>query len=129
MRRIGSKNTKIEWAVRRMLFAAGYRYRIHPKDLPGKPDIIFRGRKLAIFIHGCFWHQHRACTISHIPKSRSSYWCEKLERNVRRDAEAYKALKMLGWQVLTIWECETADPQALKGRLFTKLGPVKFEQS
>src|SRR3712207_402049 len=93
MRRIKSKDTKVEWTVRRMLFALGYRYRVHPKDLPGKPDVVFRSRKIAIFVHGCFWHQHQGCKVAHVPKSRVSYWREKFERNVQRDAENCRKLQ------------------------------------
>jgi DNA mismatch endonuclease (patch repair protein) len=117
MRRIRSKNTKIEWVVRRLLFALGYRYRLRSSALPGKPDIIFPRRKTAIFVHGCFWHQHPGCKISHLPKSRSDYWKSKLDRNVERDTENTEALKVMGWKVIVIWECETRNLELLASTL------------
>jgi DNA mismatch endonuclease (patch repair protein) len=110
MRRIRSKDTTPELVVRRLVTKLGYRYRLHVKDLPGKPDLTFRGRKRVIFIHGCFWHQHANCRDGRIPGSRPEYWVPKLQRNVERDAGHANALRELGWDVLIVWECETADP-------------------
>ncbi len=107
MRSIRGKNTKPEMTVRRMLTRLGFRYRIHPKGLPGRPDVAFIGSKKAIFVNGCFWHQHDGCRRSHVPKSRQEYWTLKLARNVDRDREHTTALRDLGWQVAVIWECET----------------------
>jgi DNA mismatch endonuclease, patch repair protein len=104
MRSIISKNTKPELIVRRLLTTLGYRYRLHRKDLPGKPDIAFIGRKKAIFVHGCFWHVHVNCPISHIPESE--FWKLKLAKNQNRDLLAITALSTNGWQSLVIWECE-----------------------
>ena len=108
MRAIRNKNTKPELIIRKSLFALGYRYRIHPKHLPGKPDLSFPSKKKAIFVHGCFWHQHAAktCPIRVVPSSNTQYWGPKLLRNAARDREHTAALRKLGWNVLVIWECE-----------------------
>lgn len=97
-----------EMAVRKLLHSLGYRYRLHVKDLPGKPDIVFRPRRKVIFVHGCFWHLHEdpSCKISRTPKSKKSYWVPKLKRNVERDKAAVEALERDGWQVMVVWECE-----------------------
>ncbi|GAB4142597.1 MAG: very short patch repair endonuclease [Sphingomonadales bacterium] len=109
MRAIRSKGMKPEMVVRRLVHSMGYRYRLHRKDLPGKPDLVFGPRRKVIFVHGCFWHQHDdpACKLAHAPKSRLDYWQPKLARNKERDAANLAALEALGWQVLTVWECET----------------------
>ena len=117
MANIRSKGTKPELSVRRMLHAMGYRYRLHPPHLPGKPDIVFPGRRKIIQVHGCFWHQHSDpnCGIVRRPKSNRKYWLPKLERNVVRDAEHYEQLRALGWEVLVVWECEVrADSDLLE---------------
>ena len=108
MRQIRSKDTGPEMAVRRSVHNAGYRYRLHSSDLPGKPDLVFRSRRKAVFVHGCFWHQHPSdqCGDSREPKSRQDYWGPKLARNVVRDTEHLDALTGAGWSVLVIWECE-----------------------
>lgn len=112
MARIKSKDTTPEMAVRRALHAAGLRYRLHTKGLPGKPDLVFPSRRLAVFVHGCFWHAHSdpSCPETHTPKSRTEYWNPKLAGNVARDAKHSAALEAQGWTVLTIWECETQQP-------------------
>jgi DNA mismatch endonuclease, patch repair protein len=117
MRRITAKNTKPELLVRRILYSLGYRYRLHAKDLPGKPDIVFRSRKIAILVHGCFWHQHESCREGRVPNSRREYWVPKLERNNRRDKENLAALSQLGWRILVVWECEAKDLSLLEHRL------------
>lgn len=119
MGRIRSKDTKPEIAVRRLVHAMGYRFRLHRKDLPGKPDLVFPGRRAVIFVHGCFWHQHsaEACLDGRKPKSNTGYWSEKLERNVRRDAVARESLIQAGWTVLTVWECEIRDTARLRERI------------
>jgi DNA mismatch endonuclease (patch repair protein) len=116
MRRIRSRDMKPEMAVRRMVHAMGYRYRLHRRDLPGKPDLVFGPRRAVIFVHGCFWHQHD-CRDGHPPKSNTGYWGEKLRRNVERDAVVQKQLKANGWRVLVVWECEVREPEALKAKL------------
>lgn len=117
MRSIKSSNTKPELAVRRVLTRLGYRYRLHVKTLPGKPDIVFSSRRLAIFVHGCLWHLHEECSLARIPKSRPDYWPAKLARNKLRDAKNREDLKRLGWRSEVIWECETADPTRLEQRV------------
>ena len=105
---IRAKGMKPEMTVRRRLHAAGYRYRLHCRDLPGKPDLVFPGRRKVIFVHGCFWHQHAdpTCKIARRPKSNRDYWMPKLEGNVARDAASRARLRELGWEVHVIWECE-----------------------
>lgn len=124
MRRIRSKDTAPEMMVRRLLHGLGYRYRLHAKDIPGKPDIVFSARRKAIFIHGCFWHQHVACKEGRPPKSNDTYWRPKLERNQRRDQQNLEALTALGWQVLVVWECEVKCEPSLPERLSQFLGPT-----
>lgn len=116
MRRIRSKGMKPEIAVRKLVYAMGYRYRLHERSLPGKPDIVFKGKKKAIFIHGCFWHQHSDsnCRISRIPKSNTDYWNNKLKANVERDSMVLSALNDAGWNVLTIWECQLKNMDSLR---------------
>lgn len=116
MRRIRSKDTKPEIKVRKLIFKMGYRYRLHWKKLPGKPDIVFPGRKKVIFVHGCFWHQHdnRNCNYVHKPKSRLDYWLPKLERNKQRDNENQKEIEDIGWEYLIIWECQINNTDKLR---------------
>ena len=116
MQAVRGKDTGPELTVRRLLHGMGYRYRIHRKDLPGKPDLVFPAQRKAIFVHGCFWHAH-GCRFGQPPKSRLTYWLPKLERNKQRDAENTAQLEALGWKVLTTWECETKDHDALVGKL------------
>jgi DNA mismatch endonuclease (patch repair protein) len=111
MRAIRSKHTKPEILVRRALRAAGFPgYRLHRKDLPGRPDIAFIGRKKAILVHGCFWHGHDCREGSRLPKSRRDYWLPKIAGNLERDIRHVEQLKRVGWEVLTIWDCETGRP-------------------
>lgn len=118
MRRIRSKNTGPELATRQLLRELGFTgYRIHRKDLPGKPDVAFIGRKKAVFIHGCFWHGHDCKEGRRQPNSNQAYWLPKFERNRQRDANHYAELTRLGWNVLTVWECELRDPVELTGKL------------
>jgi len=117
MSRIRSKGMLPEMIVRRLIHAMGYRYRLHQKNLPGNPDLVFSRRRKIIFVHGCFWHQHPGCTDGHFPASNRGYWIPKLERNIRRDQVAVEKLKELGWVVLIVWECETQDRDILSLRL------------
>jgi DNA mismatch endonuclease, patch repair protein len=117
MRSIKGKNTSPELAVRSLMYRMGYRYRIHIKELPGCPDIVFPRRQKVIFVHGCFWHSHRKCKKATIPKSNVSFWTEKLLRNKERDATDRRMLKKLGWQVLTIWQCDLKRPENLQDKL------------
>ena len=106
MARVRSKNSRPELQVRKLVFALGYRYRLHAKDLPGQPDIVFRKRQKVIFVHGCFWHRHRGCALARLPKSNLHFWKPKLDGNKRRDERTQRALKKDGWKVLIIWECQ-----------------------
>ena len=106
MSRIGSKNTKPEIIVRKFLFAEGFRFRIHDKKLPGKPDIVLPKYKTVIFVNGCFWHGHSPCTISHIPKTRSEWWENKIGANIKRDKRNRHTIRKLGWKVVVIYECQ-----------------------
>ena len=108
MAAIRSVNTRPELAVRKYLLSRGYRYRSYYK-LPGKPDIVFIGKKIAVFVHGCFWHRHHDCALARMPKSRLEFWAPKLERNRVRDGQVRRKLRRLGWQSLVIWECELRD--------------------
>ena len=119
MRAIRSKNMKPEMTVRKILHALGFRYRLHAKELPGKPDIVFRKRRKCIFVHGCYWHQHADanCADSRLPKSNLEYWLPKLARNVERDTQHVAALEKAGWGVEIVWECETKDRAQLENRL------------
>jgi len=121
MSRIRAKDTKPEMLVRRLLHSLGYRYRLHTKDLPGKPDIVFRRPKKVILVHGCFWHQHNKCREGRLPGTRQDYWVPKLGRNVNRDREQRESLEAAGWQILVLWECEITDPETLKTRLLAFL--------
>ena len=105
MSKIKGKDTKPEMLVRKFLHANGFRYRLHVKDLPGKPDIVLPKYKTVILIHGCFWHMHKECKYFVVPKSRTDWWMEKLNRNVENDLKSVKALKKLGWKIIFIWEC------------------------
>lgn len=125
MGRVKSKNTKPEMVVRRLLHGLGYRYRLHGKELPGKPDLVFKRRKKAIFVHGCFWHMHPGCSRSKIPEKNREYWERKLHRNRERDRENLEALKGAGWEVHIVWGCELRDKEELARRLSAFLGPTR----
>lgn len=106
MGRVRGKNTRPEMLVRREIHKAGYRYRLHVASLPGKPDLVFTGRRKVIFVHGCFWHMHEGCAAARMPKSRLEFWQTKLLGNRERDKRNIAALNEAGWDVLTLWECE-----------------------
>ena len=106
MSRIRSTNTKPEMRIRKFLFFSGFRYRLHVKTLPGKPDVVLPKYKAVIFVHGCFWHGHEGCRYFVIPKTRSEWWLEKINRNKTNDLRAENALRDMGWKVIHIWECE-----------------------
>ena len=124
MRRVGSKDTGPELAVRRLLTALGLRYRLQRKDLPGAPDIVLPGRRLALFVHGCFWHGHDCKRGARAPKTNEGYWRAKIARNVERDAASLAALAQLGWRAEVIWECDLKSPDALMAKLaeLTRVG-------
>lgn len=117
MRRVKGRDTTPELKVRRALTALGARYRLNRKDLPGSPDVVMPGRRLAIFVHGCFWHGHDCARGSRVPKANREYWTAKVARNVARDQRAAQALLDQGWRVETIWECDLKDAAALNTRL------------
>ncbi len=114
---VKSKNTRPEMLVRRLVHRAGFRYTLHGKDLPGRPDIVFSKRRKVIFINGCFWHGHEQCKLARVPKSNVSFWTEKIQRNRERDSRVQEALHVLGWSVLVIWECEMHNEDALLERV------------
>ena len=112
---ISVKNSLPEMLVRKALFAMGYRYRLHRRDLPGTPDIVMPGRKIAVFVHGCFWHAHQECKYAKTPSTRTEFWTAKLKGNVDRDRRAADKLAEMNWRVLNVWECSTRDPAAAEG--------------
>src|SRR5262245_43501325 len=114
---IKGKNTKPELVVRRLLHAAGYRFRLHRRDLPGRPDIVFSSRRKVILVAGCFWHRHPGCGFAYTPKTRPDFWRAKFDRNVERDHKVVAALDACGWGHLVIWECELADVNLLMIRV------------
>ena len=119
MARVRGRDTKPEMIVRRMLHQMGYRYRLHRRDLPGRPDIVFGKRRKVIFVHGCFWHRHSDsnCKLARLPKSRLEFWSAKLESNRSRDLENHKKLTEAGWRVLVLWECELRDISKLAEKI------------
>ena len=124
MSRVRGRDTKPEVAVRRIVHGMGYRYRLHRKDLPGKPDIVLPRHRAVIFVHGCFWHRHEepSCALARLPKSRLEFWEPKLEANRLRDIRTKQALEAAGWRVLVIWECEVKDPLRISGIVREFLG-------
>jgi DNA mismatch endonuclease (patch repair protein) len=110
---VRSRDTKPEMRVRKALHAAGLRYRLHVRRLPGVPDMVFPSRRVALFVHGCFWHRHSGCSAARLPKSRVEFWESKLTGNASRDIRNQAELEALGWGVLVVWECETRDPDLL----------------
>jgi DNA mismatch endonuclease, patch repair protein len=113
MARIRGKDTQPEMRVRRALWAAGLRYRLHDKSLPGRPDLVFPGRRMVVMVHGCFFHMHEGCANFRLPKTRTDWWAAKLARNRARDAEVRAALEAAGWHVIVVWECETESAECL----------------
>jgi DNA mismatch endonuclease (patch repair protein) len=116
MRKIRSANTGPELTVRKMLHAMGLRFRLHDKSLPGKPDIVLRRKKTAVFVHGCFWHSHK-CSRGRLPKTTSAFWHEKIGGNVKRDRKVRSALRKIGWRTVIVWQCELKDRRRLEARL------------
>lgn len=119
MARIKGKDTRPELTARRLVHGLGYRYRLHRKDLPGKPDMVFPGRRAVIFVHGCFWHRHPDpdCKLARLPKSRLEFWEDKLARNRARDLDVEQRLNESGWRVLILWECELRDLPSVATRV------------
>ncbi len=114
MSRIKGKDTKPEMLVRKFLFSKGYRYRLHDKKLPGKPDIVLPKYKTVIFIHGCFWHGHERCKYFVVPKTRTEWWLEKITTNIKKDSASTRQLKKLGWKIIHIWECNLKPKNHIK---------------
>lgn len=125
MGRVKATNSKPEMQVRRLAHALGYRFRLHVRELPGTPDLIFPRHRKAIFVHGCFWHRHTDCYRATMPKTRADYWQRKFADNVERDARRLRELKGMGWRVLVVWECETNDLPRLRRRLGAFLAGVR----
>lgn len=121
MSRVRDRDTAPELAVRSLVHAMGYRFRLHRTDLPGKPDLVLPRHKKVILVHGCFWHQHPGCSSAKRPQSRRGFWNEKLDKNVERDERIIDQLESQGWGVLVVWECEAADPERLLSKLKTYL--------
>ncbi len=125
MSRIKCKDTAPEMLVRSTLHAMGYRFRLHSRTLPGRPDIVLPKYRVVLFVHGCFWHRH-GCKFSYTPKSRVTFWQTKFNQNVERDRKVFRALKSLGWKVVTLWECEAKSPSHVAERI-QKLLPSREE--
>lgn len=125
MQAIRSVGMKPELIVRKLAHALGHRFRLHRKDLPGKPDLVFGRKRKVIFVHGCFWHLHKNCVDGRMPKSNLGYWKPKLLRNVERDAKHVAALQAAGWKSIIIWECETKDVSKLTRKIARFLGEAR----
>jgi DNA mismatch endonuclease, patch repair protein len=123
MSRVRCKDTQPEWVVRRLVHSLGFRYRLHDRSLPGKPDLVFARLGKVIFVHGCFWHRHGGrCPLTRLPKSRLDFWKSKLDDNRRRDDKNIRLLRAAGWKVLIVWECQLSRADALKARIIRFLG-------
>lgn len=129
MARVGPKDTTPELVVRRLLHRLGYRFRLHWRELPGTPDIVFPKRRKVIFVHGCFWHRHPGCREASTPKTRVDFWTRKFDANVARDARKTSALEAKGWEVNVVWSCETRHTEILAGQLSSFLGPANFNSA
>ncbi|MGY2138725.1 very short patch repair endonuclease [Pseudomonas reactans] len=123
MSRIKGKNTKPEMIVRSACHDLGFRYRLHRKDLPGTPDLVFPKHRLCLFVHGCFWHSHPGCKYAYTPKSRLDFWLPKLAKNVERDMKTKRALEVSGWRVSIIWECRTKNRDTLRAEIRKLINP------
>jgi DNA mismatch endonuclease (patch repair protein) len=117
MSRVKGKDTKPEKLVRSLLHSMGYRFRLHRKDLPGKPDIVLPKHRKVVFVHGCFWHGHDGCPRAARPAANAEFWNRKIDGNIKRDAQKLEELKVAGWQALTIWQCELRNVEALRAKL------------
>ena len=117
MSRVRSSDTGPELKVRRLAHSMGLRFRLKRRDLPGTPDLVFPRYRLALFVHGCFWHRHAGCARSTVPKTRVSFWTKKFEKNIMRDKRVLQDLEELGWHVLIIWECELKDENRIRNQI------------
>jgi DNA mismatch endonuclease Vsr len=122
MSKVRGKDTGPEMKVRRLVHGMGYRYRLHVGKLPGRPDLVFPGRRKIIFVHGCFWHGHRRCKLGRIPKSRVEFWTSKIAGNRSRDSKNIRKISSLGWRSMTVWECQLRDIEKLRAKIETFLG-------
>jgi len=127
MRRIRSKDTNPELRVRSTAHKLGFRFRLHKRGLPGKPDLVFHSRKKIIFVHGCFWHGHNCRSVARTPKTNTIYWVEKIRKNINRDLKIQAELMALGWDILILWECVTENPDLLKSTIKSFLEPKNKE--
>jgi len=125
MARIRKKNTKPELAVRRLAHRLGYRFRLHQGDLPGTPDLVFRSRRKVVFVHGCFWHQHRGCGLARMPKTRLNYWKPKFARNKAHDHAVRARLRRKGWSSIVVWECQANNVALITNMLSRFLGSAR----
>ncbi|KWB80901.1 very short patch repair endonuclease [Burkholderia ubonensis] len=121
---VKGKDTQPEMIVRRIVYNEGFRYRLHDSRLPGKPDLVFNGRRKVIFVHGCFWHRHENCSLARIPKSNQEFWRIKLEGNRERDITNIRKLIDTGWHVLVIWECELKDISSIRNKIISFLNEI-----
>lgn len=128
MRRIRSRDTAPEMAVRRMAHRLGLRFRLHRSDLPGTPDLVFPRHRTAVFVHGCFWHRHQGCRRASTPATRTEFWADKFRKNIRRDLAAVEALADMGWRSVVIWECQVRDTHALEQTLLAIAGRLAPDQ-
>jgi len=117
MSRVRSKDTKPELFVRSLVRSMGFGYRLHSKELPGKPDLVFKSRKKVIFVHGCFWHMHETCPKARVPRSNSEFWLQKMKNNAARDAAAKASLTEKGWKYLEVWQCQLGHPEELRTKV------------
>jgi len=124
MSKIRGENTGPELVVRKLIWSLGYRYRLHLRDLPGRPDMVFQKRRKVIFVHGCFWHRHECPAGQQIPKTRTGFWTKKLSRNFESDRENQTALRKTGWSVLVIWSCQLREKDRMVSMIQEFLGPV-----
>lgn len=129
MSRIRGKDTGPEIKVRRLAHSLGFRFRLHRRDLPGSPDLVFPSHRKVIFVHGCYWHRHEGCRYAYFPKSNTAFWQSKFDANVVRDRRVAGMLETLCWKVLVIWECETQNDEALRTRLIEFLEKRQGERS
>ncbi|MEX2149660.1 MAG: DNA mismatch endonuclease Vsr [Steroidobacteraceae bacterium] len=117
MSRISGSDTAPERAVRSLLHKLGYRFRLHSRSLPGRPDIVLPKYRTIVFVHGCYWHRHQRCPFAYVPKTRTQFWLKKFSANVARDRRVVRTLRSVGWQVVVVWECELRNPMYLSRRL------------